>query len=222
MQHIHHSFIQTKYQQALICLICIVIGSLVAFVFGFFWRTERAEPTTIRTALVLKVRLPETITYHATLRAQTDPQFIELVIQNDGAEPIQLGQRVELKAQSSDSKVLFGQIQTLEQHAKQLYLGVVLDQGQTRVDLDEARSISIRIQPAKQREVLLVPNQAIQQQAGRTFVEIRWAEGEPAVPIAVETGASQAGYTEIVSCSEIGWQCLELGDEVLLRAAPES
>jgi|GEM_PF-1765007 hypothetical protein len=220
MQHFHHSFIQTKHHQALIGLICMLIGTLVIFVFGFYWRAERTESTFVATAFVLKAYLPETQRYHARLCAQSDPQFVELVLRSDADQSIKLGQHVELKAQSSDADVISGQIQTIEQRAEQLYLGIVLDREGMQVDLDQAEAITLSILSAEQREALFVPDQALQRRDGRSFVEVRWAAGEPAVPIAVETGASQAGYTEIVSCSEIGWQCLEVGDEVVLRATP--
>jgi hypothetical protein len=70
--------------------------------------------------------------------------------------------------------------------------------------------------------IILVPSRAIQSRGSNQTVQVQLAAGQPAVPVAVQTGLSANGQTEIVSCVDTGTQCLQDGDTLVITAATTS
>jgi HlyD family secretion protein len=68
---------------------------------------------------------------------------------------------------------------------------------------------------AEREGAILVPTRAIQTVGGAKTIQVQQA-GQPPVTVAVETGLSSGGQTEILSCVETGGQCLQEGDTLLI------
>lgn len=65
-------------------------------------------------------------------------------------------------------------------------------------------------------DVLTAPSRAIQTQAGVQFIQVRAAPNQALVDVAVLTGLSSNGLTEIVSCVDTGNLCLQEGDTIVI------
>lgn len=78
------------------------------------------------------------------------------------------------------------------------------------------------IQTASRTGALLVPTRAIQEVDGASVVRVRQAAGQPAVSVRVETGLSNDGQTEIVSCLDTGDLCLQPGDTLEIAGTTDT
>jgi multidrug efflux pump subunit AcrA (membrane-fusion protein) len=104
----------------------------------------------------------------------------------------------------------------VQQNVVTYLVQVKFNPGATPVKLGMTANTDITVQQVK--NVLLVPNRAIQTQGQNHSVQVIYSGSKLPINVAIQTGATNGTETEVVGCTDTGSQCLREGDELVLPA----
>jgi len=149
--------------------------------------------------------------------------YIEISLGESDVSQVKPGMPVQLTFDAVPDATITGKIETVApvatvtQNVVTYPVRVSFDPGQAPIKVGMTASGTIVTKQIS--DAILVPSRAIQSLGGAQMVQVRQAAGQPVVPVAVTTGLSANGQTEILSCVDTGSQCLREGDTLMVSAS---
>ncbi|GAB4111433.1 MAG: efflux RND transporter periplasmic adaptor subunit [Roseiflexaceae bacterium] len=147
---------------------------------------------------------------------------IDVNLSEVDAAQVQVGQPVELSFDALEGTIIPGTVDqiapiaTVQQNVVTYLVRIAFQPGNAKLKLGMSATGEIQIE--QRTDVLIAPSRAIQNQNGRSFVQVQTGVGLPAVQVEIETGLSSDGQVEITGCVETGNQCLKEGDTLIVAA----
>src|SRR5262249_10908238 len=132
-----------------------------------------------------------------------------------------VGQPVSITFEALPNVTLAGTVESIAttatagQNVVTYLVQVRFDPGDAAVKIDMSADVSIEVE--RHPKVLQVPSRAIKSAGGEKTVQVLYGADQTPVTVRVQTGATNGAMTEIVSCLDIGKQCLREGDRVVLN-----
>jgi HlyD family secretion protein len=153
----------------------------------------------------------------------TSSMHLDVEVSENDVPRITTGQPVTISFDALEETVITGTVAyvataaTSGQDVVTYLVRVRFEPGAAPIKVGMSATANITVETHK--DVIQVPNRALTSQGPQQIVQVYY--GEELVPVRVETGATNGEMTEIVSCPDIGKQCLREGDRVAV-AIPTS
>jgi HlyD family secretion protein len=152
--------------------------------------------------------------------------YVELSLSESDVAGVEVGQAVALSFDALPDAAITGTVTsvapvaTVTSNVATYPVRVSFDPGELPIKVGMTASGTIVIE--ERAGVLIVPSRAVTALGDASVVRVQQGEGQPAVPVRVETGLSSDGQVEILGCVDTGDMCLQEGDTLVVTAATSS
>ncbi|NTU79178.1 MAG: HlyD family efflux transporter periplasmic adaptor subunit [Chloroflexales bacterium] len=149
--------------------------------------------------------------------------YVELSLSESDVADVAVGQSVELVFDALPDAAITGTVTsvapmaTVSSNVATYPARVSFDPGDQPIKVGMTASGTIITE--EHADALLLPTRAIQTQGENQVVQVQESVGAAPVTLAVETGLSSDGQTEILSCVDTNTLCLQEGDTLVVTTA---
>ena len=154
----------------------------------------------------------------------TSSMHLDVEIGESDIPRVKTGQPASISFDALEGTIITGTVEyvataaTSGQEVVTYLVRVRFEPGAAPIRVGMSATANITVETHK--DVIQVPTRAITAQGPQKTVQVYY--GEEVVPVWVETGATNGEVTEIVSCPDIGKQCLREGDRVAVEIPTSS
>jgi HlyD family secretion protein len=145
---------------------------------------------------------------------------LDLAVSESDVARIKPGQPVTVSVDALPDAALHGTVASVaptadeQQNVVTYLVQITFDPGDSAVKVGMSASASIEVE--RYANVIQVPSRAIQTEGPSKTVKVLYGSQRTPVTVRVTTGATNGAQTEIVSCVDLGKQCLRPGDQLAL------
>lgn len=146
---------------------------------------------------------------------------VDLNVSETDISQVEVGQTAQITFDALEDVTATGTVESVApianegQNTVSYRVRVSFERGEAPIKV--GMTANARIEVEKHTGAIQVPTRAITTRGPSKTIDVYTGNGEETATVQVETGATDGSMTEIVSCTEIGKQCLREGDRVAMK-----